>query len=106
MTWQAWMFAVLPGIAALALGWTIRRWWTAGLAALVSLGLFHLIPTLGLLHVRPFAPLLTGAALAGVVLTILLAIRPGLTIWQRIVPALTVVLAAHLTYLYLAMAGR
>lgn len=106
MTWQAWLFLILPALAALTLGWTVRRWTVAVIAGVAALCLFMLVPGLGLLSLRPVVPFATGAWIAAFCLAVLLLFRPGSGRQTRIAVAVAPTFAAHFLYLQLALASR
>lgn len=94
-------FLILPGIAATLAGWLVQDWRLG--AALLAGGLAILVLPPGTLGgLRPFlAPVASGLAVAGAVLTALLLWRVEVAVWTRMTACLV---AAFLTHLALMSA--
>ena len=87
-------FIILPGAAAIAVGWAIADWRLAGAVAAGAPALLYLLPQIGIPPTIFMAPVLAG--IAGLVLLPALLIWPDLTVWARMTLALAAAVAAGL----------
>ena len=98
------LFLILPIAAALVVGFLARKPWQA--AGAMVLGLAYLY-TSGLLPpdlFRALVPVFTGAFISGLMVMLLVLIRPESTTTLRLIVAAASALGAHLVYLIVAMA--
>jgi len=96
---------LVPCAAAIGIGWAAKHWALAVAAIAGGLGGAFLFVAIGTPLTKILFPLATSSAVSGLVLVPMLLWRPSVSVWNRMMAALSTVFVTHIAVLQYALVG-